>query len=328
MNINRGQRGFTLIELLISLAILTAISLSLLSFLSPWMAFKQKLDTDRKLMEIKTLFSTVYERNAWTAESTNAAVFAFAGGTLTNSPVNADGSCSSQAATLQSLASYFSDGLPQGEMDGYANPFCFLISPQLSILKNGVNVYYRNIAMVSSGRNSKLDAGTAMNVATGALTLSGDDYGVLINGYTIQDKKFRETEARLTRIATLYESYFTGLFLSNPSRDITIDYFARSNPTGAWSDTAGTVAGTQGGFKAVSTQLVDLGLGPEEAYSSYEVNNAISVGNFNECVTQPTGTTCVRSSSAGGAPPYTALLIAPLPGPVTNYMVKVAVGNY
>jgi prepilin-type N-terminal cleavage/methylation domain-containing protein len=328
MNIKRrNQGGFTLLELLISLAILTAISLSLLGFLAPWMAFKQKLDTDRKLMEIKALFTTVYERNAWMAETTDTATFKFSGGVLTTSPLTSARSCVSQVASLQSLGSYFSDGLPRGEMDGYANSFCFLISPQLSLLKNGVNVYYHNIAIVSAGRDSALDANTMMDASSGSLTLAGDDTGVLINGYTIQEKKFRETEARLSRIASLYESYFTARFLANPSRDVMIDYFAKANPAGAW-DSAGTVEGTTGALTPVSTPLGQLGLGPEESYSSYESNNAIAVGNYDECVTQPTGTTCVRSSKGGGAPPYTALLIAPLPGPTTNYLVKVATGNY
>lgn len=327
MNTNsRHERGFTLIELLISLAILTAISLSLLSFLSPWMAFKQKLDTDRKLMEIKSLFTTVYERNAWAVETASGPVFTFAGGTLTNSPLTGTRSCVSQAATLQSLASYFSDGLPQGESDGFSNPFCFLISPQLSIVKNGVNVYYHNIAIVSTGRNSALEPGTTVDAA-GALTLAGDDFGVLINGYTVQEKKFRETETRLARVATLYESYFTARFLANPSRDAMIDYFANGNPPGAW-DGAGTVTGTAGTAQPAGTHLAQLGLGPEESLSAYESNNAVSVANYNECVSQPTGTTCVRSSRGGGAPPYTALVFAPMPGPVTNYLVKVATGNY
>jgi len=320
----RRANGFTLIELLIALAILTVISLSLLNFLAPWMAFKQRLDTDRKLMEIKALFTTVYERNAWTVETTNAPVFTFAGGTLVNSPLTAARSCESQAATLQSLASYFSDGLPRGEMDGQGNPFCILVSPQLSTLKNGVNIYYHNLAIVSTGRDSALDGGTSLNGA-GALTLAGDDSGVLINGYTIQERKFRETEARLARISSLYESYFTARFLANPARDPMIDYFAGgASPF----DSGGTVPRTNGALVPVSGVLGQLGLGPEEMFSAYETNNAILVGNFTECVAQPTGTTCVRSSNGGTAPPYTALLAAPIPGPVTNFMVKVATGNY
>lgn len=328
MNIKpRKAGGFTLIELLISLAILTAISLSLLSFLAPWMAFKQKLDTDRKLMEMKALFSTVYERNAWAVETTAGATFTYAGGSLTNSTLTAARSCNSQAAALVPLASYFSDGLPQGEQDGYGNPFCFLVSPQLSVQKNGVNVYYHNIAIVSSGRNTQLEPTTTMSAA-GALNLAGDDTGILINGFTVQEKKFAETERRLSRIASLYESYFTARFMLNPSRDALIDYFGNG---GTSFDASGTVPTTGGVFSPVNAVLGTLGLGPEESVSAYESNNAITVGNFNECTTHAAGTTCVRSPatpSSGGAPPYTAILRAPLPGPGTNYLVKVATGNY
>lgn len=321
MNTKRTERGFTLFEILIALALLTGISLFLLNALTPWMSFKQKLDNDRKLMEMKTLFTTVYDRNAWTAETRSDNVFAFNGGTLTNSTLTATGTCQSQMPTLQALSEYFTDGLPQGELDGYANPFCILVSPQLARNTQGVTLYYHNIAIVSSGRDTRLES--TMD-ATGALRLNGDDTGVLINGYNIHQQKYKETAARMARVASLYEAYFTTRFLSNPARDISVDYFATGNPSGAW-DTGGSIGGTgENGFLSVRTQLQPLGVGPEEATTAYEMNNDITVGNYNGC----RGGVCVRSSGGGQQAPFTAVLHGNLPGPAGNSIVRVVTGNY
>jgi prepilin-type N-terminal cleavage/methylation domain-containing protein len=327
MNTKNNEKGFTLIEILVALAILTVISLSLVQFLAPWMAFKSKLDTDRKLMEMKTLMTTIYERNAWAVETNSGANFTFSGGVLTSSTLTSARSCNSQFTALSGLSSYFSDGLPAGENDGFGNTFCFLISPQLSTTLNGVNIYFHNIAVVSPGHDAQLDVGTNINPATGALTLGGDDTGILINGFTIQEKKVHETESRLARVGSLYESYFTARFLANPSRDVTIDYFANGNPPGTW-DSTGSIGGTGGTAQSVQSILgnpsTGLGIGPEETMSSYEINNTLLVANYNECAAGA----CVRSSAGGGLPPFTALLLAPLPGPGANYLVKVATGNY
>ena len=323
---NRRARGFTLVEILIAMTLLTLISAFMLSSLGPWLAFKQKLDTDRKLMEVKALFSTIYERNAWTVETDPGPVFTFSGGVLTNSPMNG-ATCVSQIAALNGLSQYFSDGLPAGEQDGHGNPFCILISPQLTQFYNGLPVYYHNIALVSMGRNAVKEAGTSINPANGALTLAGDDTGILITGFTIHSKKYQETADRLDRVAKLYEQYFTARFLSNPARDVTIDYFAAGNPSGSWDTSGGTVPGTGlfagPGADPISSVLASLGIGPEEGQSAYEINNTMYVANFNETV--PAGP-AVRSSVGGTPPPFTAILYAPMPGG-TN-LVKIATGNY
>ena len=326
MNINEKNKGFTLIEILIALTLVTMISLFLMQFMAPWMAFKQKLDTDRKLMETKSLISIIYERNAWAVETNAGPNFTFSGGVVTSSVLNSARSCNSQLSSLSGLSSYFSDGLPAGENDGYGNIFCFLISPQLSTARNGATIYYHNVAVVSTGKDSALDPATNINSATGALTLGGDDTGILVNGFTVQEKKFRETEQRLSRIAGLYETYFTSRFLANAARDVTIDYFAVSGSSGAW-DTSGAagVANTGGVEQPVEALLTrELGLGPEERQSSYESNNILYVGNFNECA----GGACVRSSKGGNLPPFTSILYGALPGPSNNYLVKIATGNY
>ena len=333
INKKHKAKGFTLIEILISLAILTVISLFLLSFLTPWMTFKQKLDTDRKLTEMKSLITSVYERNAWAVDSVSTADFTYAGGVLSTSTLTASRACNSQLPALTALASYFTDGLPSGESDGYGNTFCFLISPRLPAPQNGVTLYYHNVAVVSAGRDMALDAGTSIDAVTGALTLGGDDTGVLINGYTIADKKYRETAARLARVATMYESYFTAKFLENAARDVTIDYFGNTTAgcAGAW-DATGTIGCTAGAIEtpavSIASVLSPLGIGPEEGQSSYESNNTMYVANYNETLAQASGTTTVRSSNGGAAPPFTALLYAALPGPQPNYVIKVAVGNY
>ena len=318
--------GFTLVEIVVALSILTLISAFLLNALGPWLNFKQKIDNDRKLMEVKTIFTTIYERNAWSVETNAGAVFTFSGGVLNNSPMNGS-ICVSQMAVLTGLSQYFSDGLPAGEQDGYGSPFCFLISPQLSQNMNGSTLYYHNIAVVSMGRDGKKNAGTVLD-ATGALTLAGDDSGVLVNGFSVQSRKYVETAARLDRVAKAYEQYFTTRFLANPGRDVYIDYFADSNPTGNWDGTVAgaSVTGTQGAFQDIFGHLGALGISPEDARSAWESNNTMYVGNYDETV--PGTTVKVRSSAGGVAPPYTAVLYAELPGPAGTNLIKTVMGTY
>lgn len=327
MIIKKRASGFTLVEIIVALAILTLISAFMLNALGPWLSFKQKIDNDRKLMEVKTIFTTIYERNAWSVETNAGAVFTFSGGVLANSPMNGN-ICVSQLAVLSGLSQYFSDGLPAGEQDGFGSPFCFLISPQLSQNMNGSTLYYHNIAVVSMGRDGKKNAGTAIDAATGALTLAGDDSGVLINGFAVQSRKYVETAARLDRVAKAYGQYFTTRFLANPSRDVYIDYFAQGNPAGNWDGTVpgASVWGTQGTFQDIYAHLGILGLSPEDGRSAWESNNTMYVGNYDETV--PGTTVTVRSSAGGVAPPYTAVLYAPLPGPAGTNLIKTVMGAY
>jgi hypothetical protein len=160
-----------------------------------------------------------------------------------------------------------------------------------------------------------------MNPATGVLTLKGDDRGVVVDGRLLHAALFDQAAAKLAKVAEAYETYFTSRYLANPSRDVSVDYFARN-----W-DATGLIPSTGGIFTPASVTLAPLGLAPDDYTTPY---GAIQVGNYNECVISPTGAypnICVKSPQTnGGALPYTAVLRVPLPG--GEYLARVAVGGY
>lgn len=313
----RLEAGFTLIEVLVAMALVTLISLVVLGALGPWMGLKQSIDTERKLQDIKQGLASHYEMNAMAIELQPGGTF----GLFVSSTTEGEGSCVSQEAAFQKVSSRFSESAQQLFRDGYANPWCVLVSGALSENRDGVVLWYRNIAMVSSGRDGKLDAETKLDAA-GNLVTGGDDTGVIISGFDIQRQKLKETMRRMNRIASMYETYFTTRFLAYPDRDITRYYFSSQY------DVTGTVGSTGGNWVNTAVALAPIGVSNMDAVSAWELSNDIQTGNANESV----GSTAVRSpqTSGTGTLPYTALLRARVPAPSGQeaYATQVVVGNY
>lgn len=312
----QASRGFTLPEVLITMALIAVISLVVMGSLEPWIGFKQKLDTERRLQDVKNGLSSVYDGNAMAVESQAANRFM---DFITSTPVaGPDGAirCESQVAAFQKHTEVFSESPSQVSQDGYANPWCFMISAPLSETRDGVPLWYRNVAVVSTGANGSLEAGTQM-AADGTLTVDGDDLAVTITGREIQAAKLRETLRRLNRVAQFYESYFTARYLSYADRDITRYYFAD-----------GPVVSTADAWTPSRLLLAPVGLGGAETVTPWEARNDIEVNNFNQTINGVT----VRSpaTSGTGVLPYTALLRARVPAPsgVDAFAVQTAVGNY
>jgi prepilin-type N-terminal cleavage/methylation domain-containing protein len=322
---SRAERGFSLVEILITMTLVTILSVVALNALGPWLTFKQTLDTDRKLQDIRQALLAVYESNAKTIESQAPRTFnglvhdTAAGGTY----------CASQEAALATMSQYLTESSAGMANDGFASPLCFFVTPQLVLPVEGVRIYYRMVAVVSGGKDGTLDAGTAFNATTGQLTLGGDDRGVVVNGYSVQYKKYRETLERMNRVASLYESYFTTRFMNTADRDVSRDYFY--NSTGIGGDAGGSVNATSTWTPVVTALGSSIGVSPVDGSTAFETADPIEVGNHTETVTVNGQTTSVRSPaslSTGATPPYTALLRAKLPGPADNYVVRVVVGNY
>lgn len=314
-SIKRSQ-GFTLIETLVALALITTISLVAMGALAPWMNFKQKLDTERRLQDIRQGLSAAYSDWAMTVERQPSGQL---GQFATSAP--AGGQCAEQPAAFEQIADYFSESAQQLMRDGYANPWCIFISPSFRISRDGVDLWYRNAAIVSTGLDGVLDAQTKLE-ADGTLKVGGDDLGVIVSGREIQGAKLKETMRRLNRVAQIYETYFTNRYLSNASRDITLYYFSKAY------DTSGAVNSTAGSWGNAATVLGSVGVGAADAMSAWELDNQIQVGNHNESV----GTLQVRTpaTSGTGSLPYTALLRVRLPAPPgqTPYATQVVVGGY
>lgn len=311
------QRGFTLIEVLIALALVTIISLTLLGSLGPWLDFKHELDTQSKLSDIQQGITAYYTANAMAIDSDPATELK----PFTPSTVLVGKSCAPQVAAFEAVSSYMSNSAQYLSVDGYKQAWCVFVSPPLVATADGTQLWYRNIAFVSPGRNGKIDPGTSMSAA-GTLTLGGDDKGVLIAGYPIEQQKLTDTLRRMNTVAQAYGTYFTSRYLAYPDRDVTRDYFST-----AW-DSAGTVPSTGGNWAPASSALSSLGLTPTDTLSGWETNNAIQVGNDTESAAGVT----VRSpdTTGTGSLPYTALLRAqvPTPGSTPTYTAISVSGSY
>ena len=312
-----NQRGFTLIEVLIALALVTVISLTLLSSLGPWLDFKHELDTQSKLSDIQQGVTAYYTANAMAVDSDSATELK----PFVPSVVATGKACAPQVAAFEAISSYLSNSAQYLSVDGYKQAWCIFVSPPLVASSDGSQLWYRNIAFVSPGRNGRLDPGTGMSAA-GALTLGGDDKGVLVAGYPIEQQKLSDTLKRMNTVAQAYATYFTSRYLAYPDRDVTRDYFST-----AW-DSAGTVPSTGGNWMPAAAALGSLGLTPTDTLSGWEVNNAIQLGNDTESAA---GVTVHSPDTTGtGSLPYTALLRAqlPTPGGTPTYTAISVSGSY
>lgn len=311
----RANRGFTLIEVLVALAVITLISLLVLGALAPWLGLKQSVDTERKLQDVRQGFVSYYDSHAMRIETLGAGLFGDDAKPFVRSVPDAEGGCEMQQEAFEKVSVKFSESPQQLSRDGYANPWCIFISDALSEVRDGVPIWYRNIAIVSTGRDSKLDPETKFE-AGGNLVTGGDDLGVVVSGFDIQYAKVRETMKRMNRVGTMYETYFTTRFLANSGRDITRYYFSTKY------DTTGTVASTGGAWAPVGSVLNAIGVSGMDAVTPWEQFQNIELNNETE------GRTPVTSGT--GMLPYTATLRARLPGPAAQavYATHVVVGNY
>jgi prepilin-type N-terminal cleavage/methylation domain-containing protein len=320
-----NQKGFSLIEVLIALGLVAVLSVIALNAMTPWLKFKQTLDTDRKLQDMRQALQSAYQANAMTAEDTTGRSFLG----LVHDTSGAGSACNSQA---NALASRFSTYLPEAadgaSNDGFTNPLCFFITPQLSKSVEGVTLYYRMLAIVSTGQGGVLSSATSFDPVTGKLTLGAGNRGVVVDAYSVQYSKYRDTLERVNRISSLYETYFLTRFMNTADRDITRDYFYKNGTSG---DTGGSIYLTSAWTPTIVLFSSTLGLGAADTSSPYESSNSIDVGNNSESITINGITTTVRSPvslTTGATPPYTALLRAKLPGPSTNYLLRAVVGTY
>lgn len=310
------QKGFTMLETLVALAIITIISLVALGSLAPWMNFKSKLDTQRRIQDVRQGIASAYADWAMQVETQPGGQL----GQFKNSTPS-NGICEEQPEGFAIIGDYFSESPQQLMRDGFGNPWCLFISAPLKTQRDGVELYFRNMAIVSTGFDGVLDANTKMN-EDGTLVVDGDDMGSVVSGRDIQGAKLKETMRRMNRIAQIYETYFTNRYLANSSRDIGVYYFSKAY------DSTGVVDSTGGNWGESATVLGAIGVSVSEGISAWEVDNTIQVGNHSEAQ----GAVTARSpATAGvGALPYTAILRAriPAPGNQPAYITQVIVGGY
>jgi len=311
------QRGFTLVEVLIALALISAISLVAMGAITPWIGFKQKLDTERRLQDVRNGMLAMYDRRAMEVEAQVGGRFAEFTNSVPAPGIDGLPRCDSQMDAFATNSMLFSEFPQQLSIDGYSNPWCIFISNPILETRDNVQLWYRNIAVVSLGPDGVLEAGTALTPA-GVLSVAGDDLGVAVTGRDVQAPKLKDTLSRLNRVAQAYENFFTARYLAYADRDITRYYFAD-----------GGVATSGNTWQPVGSWLAPVGVGGFDAATPWESNNTIEVNNG----TGAANGTTVRTpwTSGSSALPYTALLRARVPTPPgapVSYALQVAVGNY
>lgn len=260
----KSQRGFTLAEILIALILLTAITMLMLNISKPWFNLKAEMDTSSRLGAIESALLSLYEPAAFTMETPtdsgdDGSWMALASPSAAG--VNGKlyyGNLTAGDATLGPLKNAFtytrgqedlSAVLPQGcrtegtlafwrqlpgslslrpdtvIRDGHGAPICLLLGPQRFIVNGGMRIYYHQMYAVTAGNNGRFDVGSKISAATGALSLSGDDRGIVISGLDLQQKKFLATQQRLQNAASVYERYFSMRYLATNTREVMTNYF-------------------------------------------------------------------------------------------------------
>jgi len=350
---------------LIALAIGTALTLSMFAAITPWINYKHKIDTEHRMSELKDAVTTAYRNYAMQVDTQISTAAVLAVGPDAATPITSttplingtQTACGPNAQAAVSLLPYLSNMSLNGIVDGYAQNICIYISkPMAPVNVEGTALYYRVVALVSSGQDGRLDTGTSFNATTGALTLGGDDVGILVSGFPIEYALYKESKARLDRLADMYSSFFTSRFQGNYARDYSIDYFVGCLTANQvtlngvttcslpydYDSVAVLPTGTLGSWETVTATLAPaLGLGPEEETSAWDLPsggsataNSFMVANqalsnaadetFGVQVQDPT----VKSVNL---PPYTALLRAQIPTPsdlTPSYVLKVVSGTY
>ena len=313
----RGQHGFTLAEIAIALIVLSLLTVFVMDQVGPMLQFQAELATRGKLADLKQALQSAYRDNAASIDNDEQARLVLAAGTIDPAGGDARGRCSSSAATFAPIARYASQSTGAVFRDGGGAPLCVLITPRLTQIIAGVQVSYHSVAFVATGWNNRLDTvagcGTTGLSAAGVLTVCGDDEGVLIDGLAIAAENFRQSSARMEKIAQAYQSYFQTRFESDPARDVSVDYFASSGtPAQRW-DGGGAMpsTGCAGAVPLVAATGVSphtvLGLSSTDVTDAY--GQVIQLDNCSDRTRNPNNATAALQ-----APPYTALLQTTLPG--------------
>jgi hypothetical protein len=301
----------------IVLAVLMPLVLFTLDVLGPMLAFQAGQDTRRRLDELRLAFEAAYREHAAVVDGEAEAVFRLPSGTVRATAIDgASGRCLGDADTFLPLARWLASASSVAFRDGHGAPLCVFITPRRVQSVSGVDLHHRILAIVSPGPNGRPDAGAGCRTGLGEdgrLTLCGDDEGLRIDGQAIAADHLARTLARMQVAADAYRGHFQARALADAARDIAIDYFATaSSPAGRW-DVGGGI-GLAGCDGVAPRALADgiaatLGLAPTDAVDAW--GGALRIDNCSDAVRSPRHPDAVRQ-----LPPYTAAIVATLPGPV------------
>ncbi|HET9113000.1 MAG TPA: type II secretion system protein [Burkholderiales bacterium] len=331
-NYLHADLGFSLIEILVAISLMAIMTVAVAPQLKYLINFQAAADTQNRLSELQSGFSTAYLANMTQIETDpNAEINFGAAGIMSPATAAPGARCSVVAADFIPWSQYTGHAAGSLVEDGYGAPLCVLINPQSAVLLNGINLYYHTVAFVSTGPNNVLDNGTALD-ALGNLTLAGDDAGVLFDGRAFSVAKYTLTADKMKVVAQALEEYYVARYQSDPSRSSSIDYWSNgtnspypvrwdsSNPGNLINYTI-TASPIYTGTGQPTTDLsVALSLSKDDVTDGY--GNLINFENASQNVRSPD-----NGSTNLAIPPYTALLSTTLPGNVPYAQAIVGVNN-
>ncbi|MCA3167044.1 MAG: type II secretion system protein [Burkholderiales bacterium] len=238
----RTQRGFTLIELVVSLFIISLLTFLLSEQFGPFLNYKQRVDTERRLGILEASFNAAYRAEFTSIATTDEAKLVLDAGEIEPAGPNTGGICTSTATTLQAMARYLNMALPDSFVDGGGAPLCFFISPQLTGAVDSTQILYHRVAVVAPGFDRVINsetgcAGSGFNDDWN-LRLCGDDRGFLISGEYVVAEQVRAVIKKIERVARVYEVFCQTRFLQNASRNPAINYFYGLKSDGTACSTA------------------------------------------------------------------------------------------
>ena len=327
-----AQRGYTLLEVVVALVLVTGLYAIAAESFGPALAFRAEIATKERLEDLHQALYTAYKANALTVDANTGKTLDFGAlGTMSEAlphPVNKR--CTSTAATILPIARFSKSSAGEAFVDGYGTPQCVFITPQLTLDISGVSVLYHSVAIISAGKNGVIDAGTALDDATGNMTLAGDDIGILMDGQRFAEDRYRASLDAVKKAADAYQAYFAVRYQSDPARSISVDYFSCGDATcppatanslwDAGNAMPSTCTAPLAMFQetGISPSAV-LGLSKSDVTDGY--GNLITLDNCGASVRSPGNAT-----AAMRAPPYTAVITATLPGGAT--LSQTAVGQF
>ena len=311
------QGGFTVLEVVIAITLVGLLAWTIAPMFASTNDQSRKYETDRRLRDLRQTLAAGYRMHAFEIDTEPGALLMVdAKAVLSN-----DASSSQDSFTwAEKFAAQSATTLAK---DGYGMPWRIFVSNRLTNNVNGTDVFSHKLAIVSGGRNGRIDAGTTFDVATGTLSLKGDDVGEVIDGYQVQKELLELTRKRMNQLAGAYQAYFLSRFQSNENRNLSINYFVNA-PRGAADpamfDGGGTVA-SSGGADAESGTLLAATFGIAAADFQDGYGRAILLDNSSDAIRSP------DNANAGmQAPPYTVVFKASLPG--GGMTAQAVIGTY
>ena len=317
------QKGFSLPEMMVAIVLAALFLNTIAEALTPALAFFGKQDTSAKLADLRLALESAYKEDSQLGDAAPGAVFTVAGGTISPVLPNATGRCETPGNTFAPIARYLPSSAGVSAVDGFAQGLCVYITTRQSWTVNGLTYPYHTIAVISPGFDGALDATTVLSAA-GILTLGGDDKGIVIDGRKLVGDLVDKAMGQIDRASTALASYFMTRYQSNASRDMGVDYFARTNRSGVITsefDSSGSMPSTGGAAVAITNGAAHTVLGLSVGDVTDPWGGTLLLDNSSDAVRNPQNSTASMRS-----PGYTARISTRLPN--GSVLERTVVGAY